>query len=65
MSFKTTNEFLPKEKKRNGQIEGTQSLNNKRLYVFLYDKKIRDFVGKWIDTPSFAKSSYKWQGESQ
>ncbi len=65
MSFIITNEFLPKEKKKNGQIEGTQSLNNKRLYVFVYDKNIGDFVGKWIDMPSFVKSSYKWQGESQ
>lgn len=58
---KAVNGFMLKEKKRNGQIEGVQSLNNKQTYVFLYDDKVNDFVGKWIDTPSFVQKSIKTQ----
>lgn len=54
---KDVNGFLLKEKKRNGQIEGVQSLKNKKTYVFFYDDKVGDFVGKWIDTPSFVQKS--------
>jgi hypothetical protein len=58
---KAVNGFMLKEKKRNDQIEGVQSLNNKQTYVFLYDDKVNDFVGKWIDTPSFVQKSIKAQ----
>ena len=54
---KAVNGFLLKEKKRNGQIEGVQSLNNKKTYVFQYDETVNDFVGRWIDTPSFVQES--------
>ena len=54
---KAVNGFLLKEKKRNGQIEGVQSLKNKKTYVFFYDDSVGDFVGKWIDTPSFVQNS--------
>lgn len=54
---KTVNGFLMHEKKRNGQIEGVQSLRNKKTYVFVYDVHKSDFVGKWIDTPSFVRNA--------
>lgn len=52
---KEVNGFLLKEKKRNGSIEGVQSVNNEKTYVFSYDSQVGDFVGKWIDTPVFVK----------
>lgn len=51
------NGFYLKEKRRNGSMDGIQSLKNKRSYVFIYDKAVNDFVGKWIDTPEFARDS--------
>ena len=56
---KTVNGFLMHEKKRNGQIEGVQSLRNRRTYTFAYDEKKGDFVGRWIDTPSFVRNAVK------
>lgn len=47
------NVFYQKEKRKNGQMEGIQSLNNKRTYIFVYDEDKKVFVGKWIDTPKF------------
>lgn len=52
-------EEYKKEHKRNGQMEGVQSLNNKRTYVLQYDEDVEDFVGRWIDTPSFVLDSLK------
>lgn len=49
----TRNIFYRKEKKRNGDMEGIQSLNNKRIYIFVYDEDKKDFVGKWVNTPKF------------
>lgn len=54
---KAVNGFLLKEEKRNGQIEGDQSLNNRRMFVFFYDRELDDFVGKWIDMPSYVRNS--------
>ena len=54
---KAVNGFLLKEEKRNGQIEGDQSLNNRRMCVFFYDSELEDFVGKWIDTPAYVRKS--------
>ena len=34
-------------------MEGIQSLNNKRIYIFVYDEDKKDFVGKWVNTPKF------------
>ena len=45
--------FYQKEKKCNGEMEGVQSLNNKKTYVVLYDESKGRFVGKWVDTPKF------------
>ena len=45
------NEFIAKPKKKDGQIDGEQSLNNKRLCLFYYDKKQGDFVGRWVKNP--------------
>ena len=42
---------------RNGQMEGMQSLKNKKTYVLYYSEKIGDFVGKWVHTPDFVKRS--------
>lgn len=46
-----------KKHPRNGKIEGVQSLKNKKTYVFFYDDSVGDFVGKWIETPSFVRES--------
>jgi len=54
---KVVNGFYLKEKRRNGSMEGIQSLKNKESYVFIYDEAVKDFVGKWIDTPEFARGS--------
>lgn len=54
---KTVNGFLMHEKKRNGQIEGVQSLRNGKTYIFVYEEKTGDFTGKWIDTPSFVRNA--------
>ena len=45
------NEFIAKPKKKNGQIEGEQSFNNKMLFLFFYDSKQDDFVGRWVKNP--------------
>jgi hypothetical protein len=45
------NELTTKPKKKNGQIEGEQSLNNKMLFLFFYDSKQDDFVGRWVKNP--------------
>ena len=50
-------EEYKKKHKRNGKMEGVQSLYNKETYVFQYDEDIEDFVGRWIDTPSFVRDS--------
>lgn len=50
-------EEYKKKRKRNGKIEGVQSLYNKETYVFQYDEAVDDFVGRWIDTPSFVRDS--------
>ena len=52
---KAVNGFLLKEKKRNGSSEGEQSMNNQRTYIYAYDSQVGDFVGKWIDTPTFVR----------
>lgn len=52
-------EKYKKKHKRNGQMEGVQSLNNKRTYVLQYDEDVEDFVGRWIDTPYFVLDSLK------
>ena len=49
-----------KKHPRNGKMEGVQSLNNKKTYVFQYDETIDDFVGRWIETPSFVRESLDW-----
>lgn len=54
---KAVNGFLLKEKRQNGKINGVQSLNNQKTYVFIYDDRIDDYIGKWIDTPSFVQKS--------
>lgn len=51
------NGFCLKEKRRNGSMDGIQSLKNKKSYVFIYDETIKDYVGKWIDTPKFCNDS--------
>ena len=56
---KTVNGFLMREKKRNGQTEGVQSLRNRRTYTFAYDEKTGDFTGRWIDTPLFVRNAVK------
>lgn len=45
------NELTTKPEKKNGQIEGEQSLNNKMLFLFFYDSKQDDFVGRWVKNP--------------
>ena len=45
------------EHDKNGGFVGVQSLRNKETYVFDYDPKTNDFVGKWIPTPDFVKRS--------
>ena len=55
------NEFIAEEKKKNGQIEGTQSLHNKRLYLFSYDNKLGDFVGKWVENPMRCIMEHKYE----
>ena len=54
---KVANGFYLKEQKRNGSMEGVQSLNNKKTYVVLYDERKGRFVGRWVDTPEFAKTT--------
>lgn len=49
------NGFYIKNRKRNGKIECVQSLKNKTFYVFIYDETVKDYVGKWIDTPKFLR----------
>ena len=44
------------KKDRCGEIEGMQSLNNKKFYIFRYDPKIGDFVGEWITRHAFLDS---------
>lgn len=44
-------------------MEGVQSLNNKKTYVFQYDETIDDFVGRWIETPSFVRESLEVKSE--
>ncbi len=56
---KVVNGFYLKERKKNGAMEGVQSLKNKRSYVFMYDETKNDFVGKWIDTPDFVRGALK------
>lgn len=36
---------------------GVQSLNNKKIYVYEYDEKKGDFVGKWVPRPAFLDRS--------
>lgn len=48
---------------RNGEMEGVQSLYNKETYVFQYDETIGDFVGRWIETPSFVRESLEVKSE--
>ena len=43
--------------RRNGGMEGVQSLRNEKSYVFRYDPEINDFIGQWIPTPDFVKKS--------
>lgn len=50
--------------RRNGGIEGVQSLRNKKTYVYRYDPEINDFVGQWIPTPDFVKNSLGFQDTS-
>ena len=38
-------------------MDGIQSLKNKKSYVFIYDETVKDYVGKWIDTPKFCNDS--------
>ena len=52
---KVVNGFYIKEKRRNGSMDGIQSLKNKKSYVFIYDETIKDYVGKWIDKPKFLR----------
>lgn len=49
----TRNVFYQKEKKKNGDMEGVQSLNNKLTYIFVYDEDKKEFIGKWVGTPKF------------
>ena len=41
----------------NDGFVGVPSLRNKETYVFDYDPKTKDFVGKWKPTPDFVKRS--------
>ena len=52
-----------KKNPRNGKMEGVQSLYNKETYVFQYDETIDDFVGKWIEIPSFVRESLEVKSE--
>lgn len=54
---KVVNGFYLKEQKKNGSMDGVQSLNNKKTYVFLYDESKGRFVGRWVDTPDFVKAT--------
>lgn len=54
---KVVNGFYLKEKRRNGSMDGIQSLKNKKSYVFIYNETIKDYVEKWIDTPKFCNDS--------
>lgn len=42
-----------------GNFEGEQSLNNDKFYIFSYDPKTDDFVGKWVPRPDFLGSKNK------
>lgn len=48
---------------RNGEMEGVQSLYNKEIYVVQHDETVDDFVGRWIETPSFVRESLEVKSE--
>ena len=53
-----------KKHPRNGKIEGVQSLHNKETYVLQYDEAVDDFVGRYIETPSFVRESLVVKSEN-
>ncbi len=32
-----------------------KNIKNKTFYVFINDETVKDYVGKWIDTPKFLR----------